>query len=327
MTEVIYLITGMALAAAAGFFFAWRSSGRKVAALDAQCEHLQASLAAVKRSLVAMSVQGKAKVAEAKQLAEQLTAADAKLEQLRDLVKIHVARRREFEEWANPIRSSLGDGIGKVMQALKDQLARQEFAMHRQEHVVAEAQDQYRGKRDELERLRRELTLKNYHIAALNERFIRIEERMQELSMEIPGAPSEAFASPPPTLSTSEAMSPQDGARSRPTQSPETERFTLQGDSTKDWMTVLDDWHRQLQERFDRLEQLQARIRGAAPNAAPQPRGAAPNAAPESRGAVPNAAPQSRGAAPNAAPQSGDARQSDPAAEPPAQGRRENPTA
>lgn len=326
MTEVLYLITGMALAAAGGFFYAWRNCGRRIAELDVECKHLQASLAAVKRSLVSMSVLGKAKVAEAKQLAEQLTAAEAKLEQLRDLVKMNVARRREFEEWANPIRSSLGEGIGKVMQTLKDQLARQEFAMRRQEHVVAEAQDQYRGKRDELERLRRELTLKNYHIAALNERFIRIEERMQELSMEIPGAPSEPFASPPPTLSSSEVMSASDGAQSRSTQSPETERFTLQGDVNKDWMGVLDDWHRQLQERFDRLEQLQARIRGAAPNAAPESRGAAPGSAPGSRSAAAGSAPESRGAAPGPAPGSGDAGPNT-AAEPPVQGRRENPAA
>jgi DNA repair exonuclease SbcCD ATPase subunit len=269
MTEVIYLVAGMALAAAAGFFLAWRSSGRRVGALTEQCEHLEASLAAVKRSLVALSVQGRAKEQEAKRLSDQLNASSTQLEQLRDLVKMHVARRREFEEWANPIRTSLGEGIGKVMRALKDQLARQEFALRRQAHVAAEAQDQYRGEHDELERLRRELTLKNYHIAALNERFIRIEERMQELnSGEVTGY-GDASSSAPPTLNHGEAWPQSGSVRSAP--SPDTERFSLPGDPSKDWMGVLDDWHRQLQERFDRLDQLQARVRGTPSTGAAEP--------------------------------------------------------
>ena len=135
--------------------------------------------------------------------------------------------------------------------------------MQRQDRVVAEAKDQYRAKRDELEGLRRELTLKNYHIAALNERFIRIEERMQELTAElgIEAAPP-AIASPPPTLTGAEA--PRAAApAARSTESPETERFTLPTDANKDWMGVLEDWHRQLQERFERLDQLRAQVRGA----------------------------------------------------------------
>jgi DNA repair exonuclease SbcCD ATPase subunit len=133
---------------------------------------------------------------------------------------------------------------------------------------VAEAKDQYRAKRDELERLRRELTLKNYHIAALNERFIRIEERMQELTAELGvEAASPSFTSPPPTLTGTEL--PASAAAARPAQSPETERFTLAADANKDWMGILEDWHRQLQQRFERLDQLQAQVRGAKPAAEP----------------------------------------------------------
>jgi hypothetical protein len=225
------------------------------------------SLAAANRSLVGLAAQQKEKRAALAALNESLKKSNAQLEQLRDLVKVHVARRREFDEWANPIRASLGEGIGKVLQALKERVARQEFSMQRQERVVAEAKDQYRGKRDELERLRRELTLKNYHIAALNERFIRIEERMQELNAELgmEAAPP-GSVSPPPTITGAEAP-PAAAPAARPAESPETERFTLATDANKDWMGILEDWHRQLQQRFERLDQLQAQVRGTKPAA------------------------------------------------------------
>lgn len=243
-----------------GFALAWQRRARELAQLHAECERLRADVEAKSRGLAASLDASEKLGTELAALNAAAAKSETQIEQLRDLVKVHVARRREFDEWANPIRASLGEGIGQVMQKLKDQLARQEFAMRRQERIVAEAQDQYRGKRDELEQMRRELTLKNYHIAALNERFIRIEERMQDLTMQVAGmggmpAAAGRAASGPDTSS---------GLRAQPQQSPETERFSLDADGSRDWMTVLDDWHRQLHQRFDRLEQLQARLRGTA---------------------------------------------------------------
>ena len=85
---------------------------------------------------------------------------------------------------------------------------------------------------------------------------------MQELTAELGVEPPAAQASPPPTL-TGRELPHAAALRARPAESPETERFTLQSDPNKDWMGVLDDWHRQLQERFDRLGQLQAQLRAA----------------------------------------------------------------
>lgn len=266
--EVLFLIAAAAIAAiAAVVAIAWRSrrQGRTLAALESRCKHLEMSLAAANRMIQRLGAERKDRQAALAALNESLARSTAQIEQLRDLVKVHVARRREFDEWATPIRASLGEGIGKVLQALKERVARQEFSMQRQERVVAEAKDQYRAKRDELERLRRELTLKNYHIAALNERFIRIEGRIEELTAELGVAPSAAPAASPPATLTSSEVAPQPAALRLRAESPETERFTLTGDTDKDWMGILDDWQRQLQARFERLGQLQAQIRGTAP--------------------------------------------------------------
>jgi hypothetical protein len=259
MFEAVALIAVLAISAAAGFFaWAWWRLARRLKDLAQQCSHLEMLLAAAKRSLMQASTHGREKDIEIVALNESLARSGMQMEQLRDMIKVHVARRREFEEWANPIRALLGEGIAKMVQELKDRLARQEFAMRRQDQVVAEAQDQYRGKRDELERLRQELTLKNYHIAALNERFIRIEERMRDLSTEIYARPEPADAGGPPTAGA--GLTPS-APRAR-SDSPETERFTLEAEAGKDWMSVLDDWQRQLQTRFERLDELQAKLRG-----------------------------------------------------------------
>lgn len=262
-TLLVIALAAVALVVAIG----WRSrrQSRALAELEARCRHLEMSLAAANRMVQRLGAERKDRQAALAALNESIARSSTQIEQLRDLVKVHVARRREFDEWAGPIRASLGEGIGKVLQALKERVARQEFSMQRQERVVAEAKDQYRAKRDDLERLRRELTLKNYHIAALNERFIRIEERIEELTAELGVTPSTApAASPPPTLGSGEAA-PQPAALRPRAESPETERFTLTGDADKDWMGILDDWQRQLQERFERLGRLQAQVRGTAP--------------------------------------------------------------
>lgn len=273
LDAMLVLLAGAAMAAlGAGFVLGWRRRGREVGALHAECERLRAQLDVKSRALVMATEQSEQLASQLVALQGRAAKSEAQIEQLRDLVKVHVARRREFDEWANPIRASLGEGVGQVMQRLKDQLARQEFSMKRQERIVAEAQDQYRGKRDELEHMRRELTLKNYHIAALNERFIRIEERMQDLASQVAGVGNVANVgnmsdqpalAPWPLSRPVPGASEASGARDLTALSPETERFSLDGDGSKDWMTILDDWHRQLHQRFDRLEQLQSRLRGA----------------------------------------------------------------
>ena len=155
MTEALFLMAGIAIAAAAVFAWQWWLRGRALRTIAARCAHLDKSLAAANRSLARMAGENKEKQIALATLNENLTHTRTQLDQLRDLVKVHVARRREYDEWANPIRSSLGEAVGKVMQELKEKVARQEFSMQRQERVVAEAKDQYRGKRDELEGLRR----------------------------------------------------------------------------------------------------------------------------------------------------------------------------
>ena len=123
LTEALFLIVGIAIAAGTGFAWAWWRRGKALTEFNARCTHLEMSLAAAKRSLVQLSMQGKDKEIAMAALKEGLTRNAAQTEQLRDLVKVHVARRREFEEWANPIRASLGDALGKVMQELKDRVA------------------------------------------------------------------------------------------------------------------------------------------------------------------------------------------------------------
>ena len=264
MIEVLLLSAAIAVTAAVIFAWFWWRRARALTELSARCTHLEMSLAAAKRSLVQLTTQQKEKQIAAAALKEGLLQSTEQVERLRDLVKMHVARRREFEEWANPIRASLGEGVGKILQELKDRVARQEFSIRRQERVVAEAQDQYRSKRDEMERLRRELTLKNYHIAALNERFIRIEERIEELNPLAELERHSASASAPQTLTGNVTSLQSDRLQSMPSVSPETERFSLESDATKDWMGVLDDWQRQLQSRFERLDELQTQLRATA---------------------------------------------------------------
>jgi chromosome segregation ATPase len=250
-------------------FIAWRWHGSVVAPLKIECERLQALSEARERWYQEANSRTQAVEGELQSALDNLSKTRVQTEQLRDLIKVHVARRREFDEWANPIKAHLGEGIGHVLHNLKDSLARQEFALRRQERVVSEAQDQYRAKRDELERMRRELTLKNYHIATLNERFIRIEERMQSLTAEFrTKEPSEEIAGRLHAVAPEIAALRDVTAELAAGQSPETETLLADDAKAKDWMGVLGDWHKQLQDRFERLEELQARIRGGSAQAA-----------------------------------------------------------
>lgn len=258
-----------ALIAAGAFAAAWWSRQRRLRALRQECERLRSVAAEKESSLARTLVRCDELQGSLGALHDKLGHDETQIGQLRDLVKVHVARRREFDEWANPIRASLGDAFGHTLRTLKEQIARQEFALRRQERIVTDAESQYLGKRDELERMRRELTLKNYHIAALNERFIRVEERMQDLSAQVA---SIGLARGPRTERDPAAATT---ATSGLPISPETERFGLDKGESRDWMEVLDNWHRQLHERLDRLDELQAQLRtgGSRPGAArtPQP--------------------------------------------------------
>ena len=256
-----------ALVAAFAFAAAWWSGQRRLRTLRAECERLRSAAAEKESSLARTLVRCDELQGELGALHDKLGHDETQIEQLRDLVKVHVASRREFDEWANPIRASLGDAFGHTLRTLKEQIARQEFALRRQERIVADAETQYLGKRDELERMRRELTLKNYHIAALNERFIRVEERMQDLTAQVASIGS---ARPPRTERDPAAVPTATGALPL---SPETERFGLDKGESRDWMEVLDNWHRQLHERLDRLDALQAQLRssGSRPGASRTP--------------------------------------------------------
>ena len=254
---------------------AWRMRGRALDGLRAECERLRAESARRESSLARTLERCDELQAQLDALTDKLGQDETRIEQLRDLVKVHVARRREFDEWANPIRASLGESFGHTLRALKEQVARQEFALSRQERIVADAETQYLGKRDELESMRRELTLKNYHIAALNERFIRVEERMQDLNAQVAAiglARGPRTERDPATASTATSGLPI---------SPETERFGLGKGESRDWMEVLDNWHRQLHERLDRLDELQAQLRtsGSRPGAARNPSAGRPGEA------------------------------------------------
>jgi predicted nucleic acid-binding Zn-ribbon protein len=236
---------------------------RRLRAVRDECDELKRMLAQKESSLARTLVRCDELQGELGALHDKLGQDETQIEQLRDLVKVHVARRREFDEWANPIRASLGDAFGHTLRTLKEQIARQEFALRRQEKIVADAEAQYLGKHDELERMRRELTLKNYHIAALNERFIRVEERMQDLTAQVAAAGADRGA-----RSAVHAAAPTTETGRHPV-SPETERFRLDKGESRDWMDVLDDWHRQLHDRLDRLDALQAQLR--APGLRPGP--------------------------------------------------------
>jgi chromosome segregation ATPase len=258
MVESAHTVIAIALVLVLGGLLsaAWRDRGRSLKAIRAERARLKAELAHKESSLARTLERCDELQADLDAVTEKLGQDETRIEQLRDLIKVHVARRREFDEWANPIRVSLGESFGHTLRALKEQVARQEFALSRQERIVADAEAQYRGKQDELERMRRELALKNYHIAALNERFIRVEERMQDLALQVSAiglgrAPAGASA----------ARTATEGFPA----SPETERFTPETGESRDWMEVLDNWHRQLHERLDRMDELQARLRAGAP--------------------------------------------------------------
>lgn len=251
-------LTALALLFAAGWWLRERSMRRlrsRCASLQSASEDQQARLA---RTLARCDeLQG-----ELGGLHTKLGQDETRIEQLRDLVKVHVSRRREFDEWAAPIRASLGEAVSHTLRTLKEQITQQEFTLQRQSRRVAEAEAQFQRSRDEVERMRRELTLKNYHIAALNERFIRVEERMQELTTQV-AAIGAAAASVPIAPSAATEVVPAGGLSA----SPETERFALDKPGSRDWMEVLDDWHRQLHDRLDRMDRLQAQLRAGAQGA------------------------------------------------------------
>jgi len=104
--------------------------------------------------------------------------------------------------------------------------------------------------------MRRELALKNYHIAALNERFIRIEERIQTLGSQMADLRA-------PTLEMSDA---EPGSRRMPGDVdpqvivPQIPLHTLDA-ASENWSKTLDEWHQRLDGRFDQLDELHSRVR------------------------------------------------------------------
>jgi len=226
--------------------------------LDGQCRALQAQLDNEAR-VRAAAVDAKLGIEQdLTQARAELQQAAHRIEQLRDLVKVHVARRREFDEWAGPIKASLGEAVGQALRTLKDQLARQESVLQRQERLVADTQDQYRAKRDEIERMRQELAIKNYHIAALNARFIRIEQRIGDLSSHLGGTPPAPQPQPPAGTGAVAAMTyadavPQPTDRQLPVE--------MQERSAEEWTRLMDEWHKRLDRSFGEIAVLQAGLR------------------------------------------------------------------
>lgn len=222
--------------------------------LEGQARALQAQVDSATHELSLAKDEKKVLEQELVEVRREMSAGMSRNEQLRDLVKVHVARRREFDEWAGPIKASLGDAVGQVVRTLKDQLIRQESVLQRQEKLVAETQDQYRAEKDEIERMRRELSLKNYHIAALNERFIRIEERISDLSIQASGA---HMPLPPGDAGLAQSLT----ARSAQPTAPQLPLDMLERPA-EDWTQLLDEWHKRLDRRFGQLDALQANLQG-----------------------------------------------------------------
>ncbi len=221
--------------------------------LEGQNRALQAQVDGVRHELSATQQEKQVLEQELVDVRRELQSGMSRNEQLRDLVKIHVARRREFDEWAGPIKASLGEAVGQALRTLKDQLIRQESVLQRQEKLVAETQDQYRAKKDEIERMRRELSIKNYHIAALNERFIRIEERISDLSVQT----SDAYkTSSRVDAVLGQAASPAGAPQPTAPQLP----LNMLEKPAEDWTQLLDEWHKRLDRRFGQLDALQANL-------------------------------------------------------------------
>lgn len=257
------MLTASVLAFLAALVLAWHRRG-VVAQLQAQGRQVQALVETRDQELGAALAERQRLEAQLASLQGELADGASRIDRLGDLVKMHVARRRELDEWALPIKAALGDAVGQTLRTVQEQLVRKESALQRQEHLVAETQEQYRAKRDEIERMRRELALKNYHIAALNERFIRIEERIHTLGGQIADRSM-------PAGGVSDAAA---GSRRAPGQvdpqatAPQIPLHALDA-ASENWSKTLDEWHQRLDRRFDQLDEMQSRLRGK-PNAGEQ---------------------------------------------------------
>lgn len=227
--------------------------------LEGQTRALQAQLDGVTHELSVAKEEKQVLELELVEVRRELASGMSRTERLRDLVKVHVARRREFDEWAGPIKASLGEAVGQALRTLKDQLIRQESVLQRQEKLVAETQDQYRAKKDEIERMRRELSIKNYHIAALNERFIRIEERISDLNAQS----SLGYAGAVRVGSAPGASVPSGTAQPTAPQMP----LSMVEKPAEDWTQLLDEWHKRLDRRFGQLDALQSNLQDRLTNA------------------------------------------------------------
>jgi hypothetical protein len=218
--------------------------------LETDRRALQDELGHVRSQLATSQEDRQALEAQLARMREELASGASRNEQLRDLVKIHVARRREFDEWAGPIKASLGETVGQALRTLQEQSLRQESMLQHQQRRVAETQDRYRAKTDEIERMRQELSIKNYHIAALNERFIRIEERIGDLAT----LAAHARAGTLPA-----ASAPSDSAQPTARQLP----LDMIDKPAAEWTQLLAEWHERLDRRFEQLDALQAGLQPA----------------------------------------------------------------
>jgi len=251
LSPVLMVFGGIA-AFVLGVAIAIRARRPIIQRLEGQARALQAQLDGLAHELAAAKDEKRILAQELVDARRDLATGMSRTEQLRDLVKVHVARRREFDEWAGPIKASLGEAVGQALRSLKDQLILQDSVLQRQEKLVAETQDQYRAKRDEIERMRRELSIKNYHIAALNERFIRIEERISDLGVWSAVAAAES-ARVDPALG---ASLPSGSAQPTAPQMP----LSMVEIPAEEWVQLLDEWHKRLDRRVGQLDALRANL-------------------------------------------------------------------
>lgn len=251
--QPVLLLLGSLAAFVLGIAVAVCSRRPIIQRFEGQCRALQAQVDNHAHALSLAENEKQVLERELVELRDELAAGTTRNEQLRDIVKMHVARRIEFDEWAGPIKASLGETVGQTVRTLKTQLARQDRVLQRQEQLVAGSHAWDRSQRGEIEHMRRELSMKNYHIAALNERFIRIEERIRDLCMQVAELPTQGGGSAQALADADTGPQP-------------TDRHTRVGPQAKppeDWTQLLNEWHQRLDRRFGELDAIQAELRSS----------------------------------------------------------------
>jgi len=148
----VLMLTASLLVFLAALVLAWHRRG-VVARLQAQCRQVQTQLDTREQELRVALAQSQRLEADLASLQDDLAQRASRIDQLRDLIKVHVARRRELDEWTLPIKASLGDALGQTLRSLDERLLRQESALQRQDRLVTETQERAHAPRACIEEL------------------------------------------------------------------------------------------------------------------------------------------------------------------------------